>query len=265
MMLKPLVRVLIQNEFTHADFIELSKRAYVETAYEKFSITGRKTTIARVAVLTGLSRKEVVRLNKQGEQKIVLGKSSPNRAMRVVNGWLRDKEFLDADGQPLQLPLQGDTGSFASLVARYSGDISLGAIADELARTGVIERSDDQITLCNLGYVPDDSEIEKIRIMSLCVADLLETATHNIHSDEKDKRMQRQLIYNQMPLSLVQEFKQYSTDKAANLLQDLNQFLSEKKEEHSDEVNNAGRVGLGIYYIEGLNQQADSTTEESKK
>ena len=101
--------------------------------------------------------------------------------------------------------------------------------------------------------------------MSLCVADLLETATHNIHSDEKDKRMQRQLIYNQMPLSLVQEFKQYSTDKAANLLQDLNQFLSEKKEEHSDEVNNAGRVGLGIYYIEGLNQQADSTTEESKK
>lgn len=263
-MLKPLVRVLIRNEVTHAEFTELSKSAYVESAYEQFSIPGRKTTIARVAVLTGLSRKEVVRLNKLRDENKFLGKPTPNRAMRVVNGWLRDKEFLTKSDQPKKLPLHGDSGSFAVLVARYSGDMSLGAIADELERTGVIKRADNTVKLNNLGYLPNQSEIEGIRIMSLCVSDLLETSTHNLDSADPDKRFQRQVIYNQMPEKLVEEFRAYSAEKSALLLQDLNRFLSKNKEVYQSDPRVVKRVGLGIYQVEGLHQAAFNSEEGRK-
>lgn len=258
-MLKPLVRVLIRNELSHSEFSELARQAYVEMAYERFSIPGRKTTYSRVAVLTGLSRKEVVRLYKKMEQREPAIKTAPNRAVRVTTGWLQDSEFL-ADNKPADLPLQGEYGSFASLVARYSGDITLGAIVDELERNGVVSRPDKQtVRLNSYGYIPREDELEKIKIMSVCTADLLHTTAHNLEHEEQDARFQRQIIYPGVPESVAREFKAYSSSKSAELLQHLNHYLSSKIQDHksggNDGTDSARRVGLGIYYIENFYQK----------
>ena len=115
--LKPLLRVLIKNEISHADFSELARQAYVDVAYDHFTIPNRKMTYARVAVLTGLSRKEVVRLQALREEDGVLTRSSPNRAMRVINGWMSDEEFLNEQADPAILPIQGSEHSFSALCA----------------------------------------------------------------------------------------------------------------------------------------------------
>lgn len=249
--LRPLMRVLIRNEISHAEFSELARQAYVDVAYENFSIPGRKTTYSRVAVLTGLSRKEVVRLNKLLETDTPAIKSSPNRAVRVINGWMQDREFLNKKGDPLILPLQGERGSFAALVARYSGDITLGAVVDELERVGVVNRPErDLVELNSLGYIPKEDELEKIRILALCAADLLETAVHNLDAPEDDIRFQRQMIYPNVPDSVVGEFKQYSKDKSSKLLQDLNRFLSEKLRSEPPDTPGENKIGLGVYYFD---------------
>ena len=59
--LLPLVRVLLKNGISHAEFSEIGRRALVEVGFRNFDIDGRKQTVSRVAVLTGLSRKEVLR------------------------------------------------------------------------------------------------------------------------------------------------------------------------------------------------------------
>ncbi len=261
--LKPLMRMLIKNAITHTEFAELAKHAYTDVCYEQFSIPGSKTTISRVAVLTGLSRKEVVRLNKLRESNRTLEKTSPNRAMRVVNGWTRDEEFLDNEGQPLVLALQGEHGSFSSLVARYSGDITLGAVADELERTGVIIRKNDTVALANLGYLPNDSELEKIGIMSVCVADLIDTSVHNLESSKEKARLQRQIIYKKVPQGVAEEFKKYSAKKSAMLLQDFNRFLSKRISNQKNTDADNKRVGLGIYYIENTYINTETNEGES--
>ena len=81
-LLKPLIRILIRNEVSHSEFAELARQAYVETAYEHFALPKRKMTFARASVLTGLSRKEVVRLKKTSseapkEKKIKANKQIP--------------------------------------------------------------------------------------------------------------------------------------------------------------------------------------------
>ena len=250
--LKPLLRVLIRNEVSHAEFSELARQAYVEVAYEHFSLKGRKTTYSRVAVLTGLSRKEVVRLYKLIKQQQPAVKSVPNRAVRVINGWMQDKEFLDGQA-PRTLPLQGDKGSFASLVAKYSGDITLGAIVDELERVGVVSRPDKQtVKLNSYGYVPQEDELEKIKIMSVCAADLLNTTVHNLEQDEQQARFQRQIVYSDVPETVAEEFKVYSSEKSAEFLQQLNQYLARKTQSAASGQQTGRRVGLGIYYLENI-------------
>lgn len=254
--LRPLLRVLIKNEVTHAEFSELARQAYVQVAYENFSIPGRKTTYSRVAVLTGLSRKEVVRLHKLLEDDHLSIKSSPNRAVRVINGWMKDPEFLDAEQDPRDLPLQGEHGSFAALVARYSGDITLGAVVDELERVGVVSRPDKQtVRLNSFGYIPQEDELEKIKILSVCTADLLETAVYNLDAQESETRFQRQMIYPNVPNDVVQEFKRYSSEKSSSLLQDLNRFLADRTDPKVASTESGSRVGLGIYFFENKHQQ----------
>ncbi len=264
-LLKPLLRVLIQNEVSHAEFTELARRAYVEVAYEHFSIPGRKTTYSRVAVLTGLSRKEVVRLNKLIEDAEPEVSSTPNRAIRVINGWMSDPEFLDKKNKPKHLPIQGDTGSFSALVARYSGDITLGAVIDELERIGVASRlKGDKVELTSLGYIPSEDQLEKIRIMSVCAADLLGTAVHNLNHPGDQARFQRQIDYQDVPASVVEKFELYSREKSTELIQDLNRYLSAGKRQSKAKDKTGRRVGLGIYYFEvALTRENDDEEIES--
>ena len=58
MMLKPLIRLLISQGVSHADFSEAAKDVYVEMAIRHFD-EREKVNQSRVAILTGLTRKEV--------------------------------------------------------------------------------------------------------------------------------------------------------------------------------------------------------------
>ncbi|MFK7993821.1 MAG: DUF6502 family protein [Granulosicoccus sp.] len=260
--LKPLLRVLIKNEISHAEFAELARQAYVDVAYEHFAIPNRKMTYARAAVLTGLSRKEVVRLHALREADNVLIRSSPNRAMRVINGWMSDEEFLDNHGRPATLPVQGQTRSFAALCTRYSGDITLGAVLDELTRVGVASRLDgDRVRLDSQGYIPREDELEKINVLSTCAADLLGSAVHNLEHGASDPRFQRQIVYPSVASDIADQFREHSESQALQLLQELNQLLSSSKTNDKDSVERK-RVGLGIYYFESKAKPQEVDNEE---
>ncbi|MBI3775129.1 MAG: hypothetical protein HY273_06185, partial [Gammaproteobacteria bacterium] len=61
-LLRPLVRVLLRNGIPVAAFTDVAKHVYVDVAAQEFNVVGRKQTNSRVATITGLSRKEVKRI-----------------------------------------------------------------------------------------------------------------------------------------------------------------------------------------------------------
>jgi hypothetical protein len=254
--LKPLVQILMRYEISHGEFSEIAKQAYVDVAYDKFSIPSRKTTYSRVAVLTGLSRKDVVRITELSEDDLPkLKKASPNRVARVISGWMRDEEFCDENDQPKRIPLKGVTGSFEQLVSRYGGDITYGAVLEELQRIdAALLRGDQSIELIQHSYLPDNNQLQKIDIFSTSAADLLSTSVHNVESDNNNARFQRQVIYYKIPQSLAKEFIEYSNEKSSELLLDYNRWLARKKKRKTPQPGEATkRLGVGIYYFENDN------------
>jgi len=258
--LRPLVRLLIRNEVTHAELTELVRQTYVDVAYESYSIPGQEMTFSRVAVLTGLSRKEVVRLKDILDSEDVSVKQAPNRAQRVVHGWLGDKDFLDSKKQPRDLPVKGTKSSFQALVQRYSGDITYGAVLDELNLIGVTELTDkNKVKLVNQAYIPFKDELEKVRIASVCVSDLFETAVYNIEDAEGDVHFQRQMVYSGVEEKLANKFKNLSAENATKLLESLSKYLSTEREKSTASKRATGkRVGIGVYYFEGPQDSVDS-------
>ena len=60
--LRPIVRVLLRNGVTWSEFADLGKELFVDVARSDYGIQGRPTNTARVALMTGLSRREVTRV-----------------------------------------------------------------------------------------------------------------------------------------------------------------------------------------------------------
>ena len=113
-LMKPLVRILLRNGVPVDVFEDVARRAYVVVADEDFTLEGRKQSVSRIGVLTGLNRKEVARLRKLGDRGAIVDMQQHNRAERVLTAWLREPEFVDERGDPKVLPFDGEPAAQTS-------------------------------------------------------------------------------------------------------------------------------------------------------
>jgi len=252
-LLRPLVRILLRNGVSYGTFADLAKWVYVDLATREFGIAGRKQSTSRVAVLTGLTRKEVHRLRQPpmpGDREIA---ERYNRAARVIAGWRREREFLDAEGHPAALPMSGEAGSFTSLVKRFSGDMPVRTVLDELRRVGAITELDDgRVELVTRAYIPKTSETDKLHILGTDVAYLITTIDHNLRSDSTEPFFQRKVAYDNLPDQVLPEFRKLSSGKAQPLLEELDRWLAQHDRDTAPDIEGTGRnwAGVGIYYFE---------------
>ena len=91
----PIARLLVARGLPFPDLVERMKLHYVAAAVAQ---AGDRTTDSRVSVLTGLQRRDVVRL--RGED---VKDRRPNPLARLVALWQTGEEWSQ-DGQPRPLP-----------------------------------------------------------------------------------------------------------------------------------------------------------------
>lgn len=253
MLLRPLCRLLLRYQVPFSVFEELAKHVYVQTAMEDFGIPGKKPTLSRASILTGLTRKDVQRLVAEPEPLRAVSQEGYNRAARVLTGWARDPDFRNPDGSPAALDPQDGPASFAELVRRHSGDMPARAVLDELLRVGAVRRREDQrLELVTRAYIPQGGEVEKLGILGSDVGDLIATIDHNLQHGGTDARYQRKVMYRSVPADIRPAFRALSASQSQALLERLDVWLSEHDSEPDPRKPGEARIrlGLGIYYFE---------------
>ena len=253
--LRALVRVALRFGMPFKQFEALVKQAYVDIAMQEYTLPGRKQTDSRIAVITGLSRKEVRELSAQPEERKIFSVVHYNRAALVLNAWLRDEAYLDGTGKPLALPFDGEGATFTELAKKYGGDIPVRAILDELLRSGAVVRNGQgALQVARQAYVPVNSEealIDKLGIIGTDVAMLLETIIHNLeHVDEPDKMyFQRKVAYDNLPAEALPVLQAMVAEDGQALLEALNKVLAKMDRDVNPLVSGSGRyhAGVGVY------------------
>ena len=252
-LLRPLVRILLRNGVSYNTFSDFVKWVYVDVASKEFGIEGRKQSTSRVSVITGLSRKEVMRVRKLPKPDDSASTERYNRAARVIAAWRRDWNFLDAEGKPTPLPMAGPNVSFSELVKRFSGDVPVRATLDELIRVGAVERLEDgRVSLLTRTYIPQSSDADKLHILGTDVAHLISTFDHNLKSDPVGPFFQRKVAYDNLPDEILPGFRKHSAKRAQTLLENLDRWLAQHDRDVTPTVKGTGRnnAGIGIYYFE---------------
>ncbi|MFQ5470922.1 MAG: DUF6502 family protein [Gammaproteobacteria bacterium] len=248
-LLRPLIRILLRNGIAYGSFAELAKKVFVDVAFEEFGISGKKQTVSRVSVLTGLTRKETKRLHELENPDDQGADAKYNRGVRVVSGWVNDPLFLDESGRPLALDIDGSASSFAELVKKYSGDMPTKAMLAALVEAGSVEQVDGKINLITHAYIPGKDPVEKINILGSDSAELISTIDHNLTAAPSMLRYQRKVSNQHVKAEVVGEFQKISSAKAQALLEELDHWLSQNEVDEK-EASQEKYVSMGIYFYE---------------
>ncbi|HEX2668933.1 MAG TPA: DUF6502 family protein [Gammaproteobacteria bacterium] len=140
--LRPIARIALRHCMSCLEFEDIARWVFVDVALNDplLSLGARgKQFKSRAAILTGLSRKEVMRLSRRAAPGEDGALASRNRAARVVAGWMQPP-YVDGRGAPKVLVIKGSGDSFLQLVRSCGGDVPYRAILDELLDCGVAER-----------------------------------------------------------------------------------------------------------------------------
>jgi hypothetical protein len=250
----PLVRILIRNGISYAEFAEVLKNVFVEVAERDFGIPNRRTSQSRIAILSGLTRKEVAK------QKAILDSGdfdlsgNLNRVTRVLVGWHTDPQYTGPYGLPIELPFDSEAGmSFCDLVRRYSGDMAPRAMLDELLRVGAAEQlSSGSFRVLQRAYIPDSLHPDQLQRLGEVVSNFVNTVDFNMSRVDRTAGRFERVVYadNGLDSRLLPAFERLLQVKGQQLLVELDNWLSSQEPTSSSHAKRIRRVktGVGIYH-----------------
>jgi hypothetical protein len=252
-LLRPLVRLALKRGISYKTFVSLAKWVFYDVAKKELIIEGRKQTQSRISVVTGFSRKEVKRLSEMAPPTARDQGEHYNRAARVIAGWRRDNDYLDAKGRPVIIPITGNGATFENLVKRFSGDMPHRAVLDELTRLGALKlEPDNRVRLVQDAFTPTADEALKFHILGTDASLLIATIGHNIDPATEKPFFQRKVQYDNLPEEILADFRRMSGQQAQNFLDNMDRYLAINDRDLNPEIRGTGRyiAGIGIYYFQ---------------
>lgn len=180
-LLCPLASLLLKCGMTWRDFAEIAKTSFVQMASRDYGIRGRPTNISRVAILTGIGRREVGKIREALEQAAPPLPNHTTDATRLLSGWHQDPAFAAADGTPRELPVAGEGPSFEELARRFAPDVPPTSILKELKRVGAVaELPDGRLQATRRYYQPTVLDAQWLLNAGSVFADLGNNINHNL-------------------------------------------------------------------------------------
>ena len=247
--LGPVVRILLRNGVTWSEFANVAKEVYVEVAREDYGVQGRPTNTARVALITGLSRREVMRVKDVLLGERPRGESAPSRISQVLTAWHVDPQFVGADGSPATLPATGDGASLATLLKRYAGDTPHGAVIKELEERGLVERGPAGYRALSREYIRSASDPDLIRQAGVARHDHAATIAHNVDADRSGAaRFERMATHPSLPRRHLRAFEACLRTEGQAFLERMDGWLSEHGTTGGTDEKTL-RVGVGVFQI----------------
>lgn len=268
--LRPIVRFLLKNGIGYREFSEICKETYVDIASNEYGIRGRKTNMSRVAVMTGLSRKEIKKIRDAAKTPTEGFVSRTRRPELVLSLWHTDPAYLDARHRPKRIRFGGDGATFCELVARAGGDIPPRAMLKELLRAGSVVEEGQKLRAVSRSYIPEPHDPQAILVAGGAIRDLVSTVYYNLGCDDASERFFERRVYSEkLPDSYRRRFRKLARDKGQILLQDLNSWLSEKSaeqelSEENGDPSDTSRIGVGIYFFESFDTMRRSEVSRRK-
>jgi hypothetical protein len=251
-LLEPIVLLLLKSGITWREFADLAKVKFVQVATKEFGIRGRPTNASRVAILTGVDRRDVRKLRVSAAEQPALDLGFMSKPTQVLDGWFHDPNFRNPSGEPRDLEVSEGEDSFAALVRRYTPGIPHVAMIKELRAVGAVEElPDGRLRVLKRNYIPRELTDNQIRLWGSVLQDVGTTLEHNLMRKESaPPRFERRALSLSVDPRARREFEEFLAIEGQAFLERVDEWLaSHQIEQDSAESQVRVRLGVGVYEI----------------
>jgi hypothetical protein len=252
--LRPIARILLRFGIGFREFSEVAKAAFVDVATSDYGLRGRPTNISRVAVMTGLTRKEVRRVREKIKEGAAANVVKTTPMSEIIHRWYTEPDFLNSSGGPAALPFDGEDPSFTSLVRRFGGDIPPGAMRTELKRVGaVVENSDGTLRVVKRTIHPKGTHEKLAAGLVHALYPLASTIAHNTNPGREDDIWPQFSTYSQaIRKGDVARLRRIGSDRLLEVAESFDDLFGAYETLHEKEVESANQqtLAVGVFYFE---------------
>ena len=255
--------MVLRSGMGYAEFEQITKEAFVNVAFDDYGIRGRKTNISRVAALTGLTRREISRIQREHSEKDALEIGQTISPSIVLQEWRTNGKFVDSRGRPMPLAFDGSKNSFSELVSIVSNSIPPGAMRTELKRVGSVSEDENGILHLKKKYFLDTDLDGRL---AMAVRGQLrlhaETVLHNtLESEQENLRMEKIAYTTKLHNRDVPSFRRVANRELDDLVGRYAAFVDnyEALSQPSDQGSKDCQLtaGIGVYYFEEVHYPRD--------
>ncbi len=256
-LLRPIASLLLKCGLTWREFAEVSRGVFVAVAGSEYGLRGRPTNLSRVAILTGINRKEVARLRELAASAEPPPPGKTTDATRVLSGWHQDPEFLTGGGQPRVLPEAGPVASFEALCRRYGGDVPASAMRKELKRVGAVTEDNGGLRAIRRFYMPVPFDPQWLQNAGTMVRDLGASISHNLSlPDGEPTRFVGRAANDSIDPEAMPAFRDFLESEGQAFLERVDAWLTQHAVRTPDQDTTTHsepriRLGVGVFSIFG--------------
>ena len=269
--MRPLVRRLLAHGVTFGRLEAGLRELFVDVAERDFPLPGRPQTDSRLALLTGINRKEVRRIRSSDPDETAPSSFRRNLATSLVSRWVNDARLVDRAGRPKAIPYQASRGPcFVRLARETTQDVRPRALLDGLVGAGAAELLDgDRVRLTRSAYQPSRGHPAALAMIAEDPPELLETMLHNVldaDGEETEHLLQQKLSYDNLGQDGMEKLRRVLRREAQRFLSKANGHLEHNDRDRNPDAPGGERryAGIGVYFFEKAVKPADTTAPPPK-
>ncbi len=244
-LLHPVVRFAVRHSVKVQDAIELVKFLYIDVASEEIRRHQEEPNVSRLSALTGLHRRDVVRIFRHGEVK----EQGVGVTYRVIGRWQSDKRFTTSAGKPRVLSFDGPDSDFRKLMDSVATDLKPGTVLFELERIGAVERVKNGVRLHAQAYQVDSDPVQGFGMLADDTNDLIHSVEDNLLGTSNVRHLHGKTVYDNIAVEALKELSEWLITEAARFHRRVRTQLARfDLDIHKDPMKKGGgRVAVGTF------------------
>jgi hypothetical protein len=256
--LRPLMPLFLNYGVTHHELTEMLARVFVTAIEEQLKKEGRPTTVARLALSTGINRSRVEKIiadrDAAAARRMVATRNNSALAL-VLATWHDDPRFSTPYGVPLDLEFSPSDGrrSFVDLVAAADPALDADVALDQLIAAGCVEVHEQGFLRCtDRAYIPAGIDKSQIVRLGQRAAALATTFTHNLLSEDHSDPLFERQVDTDYPVSEDgrRVIQKYLETEAQSFLVSLDQWLAGRHDQLRSDTGKRFGISMFAYEVE---------------
>lgn len=248
MLLNPLATLCLGKGVSIQALEQVMRRAFVQAAMKNCDGGNRARLTSRISAMTGLTRREVSRLQLEGA---AAQPQTRTIATDVLTSWASLSEYVNKNGMPIRLPRTGESPSFEALAASITKDVHPKSILADMLRLGLVSHNEknDTVAVVDAIFVPRSDWPQMVGFIGVNVGDHLKASVENVLQGG-DQHFEQALLADELSQVSLEAAKSMITAQWRNLLTQLGprlQALMDQDKEHGRPQNKQLRIGLFSY------------------